>query len=305
MAGGDRRFGLTADGEAFSAGVLEHLPALLAVGAPGVASYLRLVPSHWAGAYALLGAGEPRGGDADGHRLDRERPSWAANVEVKCFDLLANPYLVLAGLLAAGSAGMAAGAALPEPVDVDPAALGEEALAERGIVRLPTTLREAVDAFAADEVVAGRVRAAAGRLDRRGAGVGAGAVRGRVTGSGRRRDPLGALSRGQRAVSGQGASRSYAAATASTRASATARPHHLHADRQPVGVDRPVGTAVAGQPVRFAGSASAHQSSKNGSTGTPSIAGRRLHVGAERRRAASTASAARRSPSKNSAQRRV
>ena len=33
----------------------------------------------------------------------------------------------------------------------------------------------------------------------------------------------------------------------------------------------PVGTAVAGQPLRFAGSASAHQSSKNGSTGTPSM----------------------------------
>ncbi len=48
---------------------------------------------------------------------------------------------------------MAAGATLPEPVDVDPASLGEEALAERGIVRLPTTLREAVDRFAADEVV--------------------------------------------------------------------------------------------------------------------------------------------------------
>ena len=34
---------------------------------------------------------------------------------------------------------------------------------------------------------------------------------------------------------------------------------------------KPVGTAHAGDPVRFAGSASAHQSSKNGSTGTPSM----------------------------------
>ena len=32
-----------------------HLPALLAVGAPTVASYLRLIPSHWAGAFACWG----------------------------------------------------------------------------------------------------------------------------------------------------------------------------------------------------------------------------------------------------------
>ena len=152
MAGGDRRFELTADAEAFSAGVLSHLPALLAVGAPGVASYLRLVPSHWAGAYVAWGL-ENRETAMRMVTGSTGSTSWAANMEVKCFDLLANPYLVLAGLLATGSAGMAAGAALPAPVDVDPASLGEEALAERGIVRLPTTLREAVDRFAADEVV--------------------------------------------------------------------------------------------------------------------------------------------------------
>ena len=152
MAGGDRRFELTADAEAFSAGVLSHLPALLAVGAPGVASYLRLVPSHWAGAYVAWGL-ENRETAMRMVTGSTGSTSWAANMEVKCFDLLANPYLVLAGMLATGSAGMAAGAALPEPGDVDPASLGEEALAERGITRLPTTLREAVDRFAADEVV--------------------------------------------------------------------------------------------------------------------------------------------------------
>jgi glutamine synthetase len=79
--------------------------------------------------------------------------SWAANMEVKCFDLLANPYLVLAGLLATGRAGVAAEAPLPDPVDVDPAALPGDVLQQRGITRLPTSLREAVDLFTADEVV--------------------------------------------------------------------------------------------------------------------------------------------------------
>jgi len=55
FGGGDRQFGLTDEAEAFIAGVLERLPALLAVGAPSVASYLRLLPSHWAGAFACWG----------------------------------------------------------------------------------------------------------------------------------------------------------------------------------------------------------------------------------------------------------
>jgi len=64
-------------------------------------------------------------------------------------DLHANPYLPLAGLLAAG----ADGAALPDPVDVDPAALGEDELIRRGVVRQPTTLRASLDAFRADAVL--------------------------------------------------------------------------------------------------------------------------------------------------------
>jgi glutamine synthetase len=152
MAGGDQRFELTEEGAAFSGGILQHLPALLAVGAPGVASYLRLVPQHWAGAYACWGL-ENREAAMRMVTGSTGSSSWAANMEVKCFDLLANPYLVLAGLLATGAAGRAEGTELPDPVDVDPAALPEEVLDRGGIRRLPTTLREAVDLFAADEVI--------------------------------------------------------------------------------------------------------------------------------------------------------
>ena len=55
MAGGTGPFGLTDEAAAFSAGILEHLPGLLAIGSPAVASYLRLVPQHWAGAYQCWG----------------------------------------------------------------------------------------------------------------------------------------------------------------------------------------------------------------------------------------------------------
>ncbi len=76
----------------------------------------------------------------------------AANLEVKCVDLTANPYLLLAALLVAGAAGSGTGATLPDPVDVDPAALPPEVSAERRIERLPTSLAEATDALAADGV---------------------------------------------------------------------------------------------------------------------------------------------------------
>jgi glutamine synthetase len=152
MAGGTGLFGLTDEATGFAGGILEHLPALLAIGAPSVASYLRLVPQHWAGAYACWGL-ENREAALRMVTGSLGSEEWAANLEVKCFDLHANPYLTLAGLLAAGTEGLDRGAQLPEPVDVDPASLGEETLAARGIRRLPTSLREATDAFVADTVL--------------------------------------------------------------------------------------------------------------------------------------------------------
>jgi glutamine synthetase len=142
MAGGEGRFGLTSDGEAFAAGILSRLPGLLAVGAPSVASYLRLVPSHWAGAYACWGLENREAAlrfvtGAAGSR------SQAANLEVKCFDAAANPYLAVAALLAAGAAGLAEDGTLPEPVDVDPASL-------EGVPPLPSSLGVAVEAFEND-----------------------------------------------------------------------------------------------------------------------------------------------------------
>jgi len=152
MAGGDGPYGLTLIGDAFAAGILRRLPALLALGAPSVASYLRLVPSHWAGVYGCWGL-ENREAALRMITGSAGSSEWAANLEVKCVDLTANPYLLLAGLLAAGLDGIAARARLPAPIDVDPAALGPKELDRRGIQRLPTSLRESTDALAADSML--------------------------------------------------------------------------------------------------------------------------------------------------------
>ncbi|MFF9282452.1 glutamine synthetase family protein [Streptomyces griseosporeus] len=151
-AGGDGRYGMTAEAESFTAGLLAHLPGLTAVTAPSPASYLRLQPSRWAGVFTAWGL-EARecavrviAGAAGGRGRE-------ANVEVKPVDLAANPYLALAGLIAAGLDGLATGAALPAEVTGDPARLAPEEAAARGVRRLPVSLAEAVAAFRGDRVL--------------------------------------------------------------------------------------------------------------------------------------------------------
>ncbi|GAT68918.1 glutamine synthetase [Planomonospora sphaerica] len=152
MSGGPGPCGLTREGEGFAAGILARVPALLAVGAPAVASYLRLVPSRWAGAFACWGRENREAALrlVTGSSGERDR---AANLEVKCVGLAANPYLLLAVLMAAGRAGIADGARLPEPVESDPADLDGQARRRRGIAALPGSLAEAVAAFETDPVL--------------------------------------------------------------------------------------------------------------------------------------------------------
>jgi glutamine synthetase len=136
------------------ASLLANLPALLAIGSPSPSSYLRLQPSRWAGAFQVWGyenreaairfiAGTP---------ADRA----AANVEIKCFDLSANPYLLVGAVMAVALDGAAGYATLPPEVIGDPAAPGHP-LAETA-ARLPDSLPEALAALLDSDIL----RAAAG-----------------------------------------------------------------------------------------------------------------------------------------------
>jgi glutamine synthetase len=152
FAGGAQHFGLTDEAAAFTGGILQRLPALLAIGAPSPASYLRLIPQHWAGAFQAWGL-ENRETALRMVRGSTGSEGRAANLEIKAFDLAANPYLVVAALIFAGLAGVDDKATLPEPVDVDPVILSEDERGTRGIVALPADLRVATDAFEADEAL--------------------------------------------------------------------------------------------------------------------------------------------------------
>jgi glutamine synthetase len=153
FAGGSGPQGMTEVAESFAAGVLAELPALCAVGAPSVASYLRLVPSHWAGVYACWGRENREAAlrFVTGMVGSREN---AANLEVKCFDLGANPYLAVGAVIAAGLDGVERKLSLPAEFPDDPASHSEDELEGLGVRRLPTTLEEAVSSFERSEVLA-------------------------------------------------------------------------------------------------------------------------------------------------------
>ncbi|MGW1543301.1 glutamine synthetase family protein [Streptomyces sp. NPDC002309] len=151
-SGGSGRYGMTADAESFAAGVLGHLPGLLAVTAPSPASYLRLRPSQWAGVFTAWGleTRETAVRVVTGTAGLRDQ---AANLEVKPVDLAANPYLALGCVIAAGLDGLATAAPLQEPTTGDPALLDTREAARRGVRRLPQSLEDAVAAFRGDDAV--------------------------------------------------------------------------------------------------------------------------------------------------------
>lgn len=147
FAGGPGRYAMTGEGEAFAAGILAVLPALCAIGAPTPASYLRLVPSHWAGAFGCWGRETREAAMRFVTGLTGTEKE-AANFEVKCFDLAANPYLVVGSLIAAGLRGVRDDLTLPAEITGDPARFSPEELSDLGVRRLPTSLDESVDALA-------------------------------------------------------------------------------------------------------------------------------------------------------------
>ncbi|WP_390407110.1 glutamine synthetase family protein [Lacticaseibacillus jixiensis] len=140
---------LSAVGRHFIGGMLAHIQGLLALTCASVNSYQRLQPGHWSSAYATFGQ--------DNREAAIRVPSsfWGdaangANVELKASDATANPYMALAGILAAGLDGIRRELEPTTPVDVDPAQLSAERREELGVHRLPTNLQEALDALAAD-----------------------------------------------------------------------------------------------------------------------------------------------------------
>jgi glutamine synthetase len=137
---------------AFMAGILQHLPALMAVTTPSANSYRRFQPHFWSGAFRCWGF--------DNREAALRVPSGAdggapTNVELKTVDASSNPYLALGAVLAAGLDGLHRALTLPPPVDVDPGNLSDAERRTRGVDRLPANLGEALEHFSHDPLLLG------------------------------------------------------------------------------------------------------------------------------------------------------
>jgi glutamine synthetase len=133
--------GLSPVGLGFIAGLLQHLPALMALTTPTSNSYRRLKPHFWSGAFRCWGL--------DNREAAVRVPTnpggrGSEHIELKTVDASANPYLALGAVLAAGLHGVSQGLKPPDPVAVDPGLLSDLERQQRAIDPLPTNLGLAI-----------------------------------------------------------------------------------------------------------------------------------------------------------------
>ena len=142
---------LSPEGSWFLAGIMCHLDALTGLGSPTVNSYKRLQPGSWAPANTYWGYGN-RSGVVRIPGVGKRR-----HLEFRSPDNSCQPFLLLAGLLAAGADGIRRQLTPPPPFQGDIGHLTEEEIARHGIGYLPRTLPEALAALERDDVVAAAV----------------------------------------------------------------------------------------------------------------------------------------------------
>jgi len=142
--------GLSPSALQFMAGVLYHLPALMAITTPSPNSYQRIRPHCWSGAYRCWGLDNR---EAALRVPTNPAGSGTTNIELKTVDASANPYLALGALIAAGLDGVRRGLEPRPPVQVDPGTLSEEARREQDISALPADLGAAIGFLSSDQVL--------------------------------------------------------------------------------------------------------------------------------------------------------
>ncbi len=148
----DNQYGLSDVARSYTAGVLAHARGMIAILAPLVNSYKRLVPGFEAPTYLTWG----RTNRSALIRVPKVSPGKSiegTRVEVRCPDPASNTYLAFAAMIAAGLDGVERGLTLADPVEESLFEMDAARIAERGIRELPGTLGEAIDELAADPVI--------------------------------------------------------------------------------------------------------------------------------------------------------
>lgn len=149
-AAGD--YGLSQTARHFMAGILNHLPALLAFTAPTTNSYKRFVERCWSSCYVCWGP-DNREATVRAASGFKGHEASTVNLEYKPSDPACNPYLDLAALICAGLDGIEQQADPGKPVLTDPTLLSPRERQTRGLTRYPIELASALSALEQDEVL--------------------------------------------------------------------------------------------------------------------------------------------------------
>jgi len=154
LLAGDGPAGLSDLARHAIAGVVAHLPGLLALTTPSTNSFRRLQPHYWSSAYTAWGIENREAAVRVPSRYwDDEAAS--TNLELKASDNSNNPYIALGGVIAAVLDGIERGLDPGEPVDEDPGNLTDKEREARGIRRFPLKSAEALDELEKDAVLMG------------------------------------------------------------------------------------------------------------------------------------------------------
>src|ERR671932_238908 len=142
---------LSATARSFMAGLLAHARGMIAILAPLVNSYKRLVPGYEAPVY-ISWARINRSALIRIPQASRGRPE-ATRLELRCPDPSCNPYLAFAAMLAAGLDGIQGNLELARPVEENLYHFDDTMIRKQGVQTLPGSLEEALDEFANDDVI--------------------------------------------------------------------------------------------------------------------------------------------------------
>jgi len=132
------------------------MPALVAVTAPSVISYLRLKPHNWSSSYTWLGDQNREASlrICRPSSMTGKDPAKGYNLEYRAADATACPHLALAMILRAGLQGIREQLPAPPIFSGDPETVSEDERIRLRLKRLPLLLAEALAEFEKDEVAA-------------------------------------------------------------------------------------------------------------------------------------------------------
>jgi glutamine synthetase len=131
------------------AGQLAHAPGMSIIACTTVNSYKRLDAGHRAPRHASWA----RVSQASLIRVPSSVESARADIELRSPDAMTNPYLLFSAALGSALRGIADDEEPTPPLDELLVQYDDDELNRLGVPRLPTTLGEALDVFATDEVV--------------------------------------------------------------------------------------------------------------------------------------------------------